>query len=184
MKNYIILTLAVAGTLSAGSGFKSTQDAMTAIFNTYNSLLQAPNIYDQKISFNELVQLGDKLNSHIMGKQGVLGSTSKRKGVGQRKFGEYDNVFDLWEVNTFPFFTDIVNAIKTVRVTKSAQNKSGNELGIWQTNSAIEAIIDRAKKIRSDALLGDKKKLADIIIFFMEQNRELINKAVQDFKYL
>jgi hypothetical protein len=173
--------------MHAATGFKSTQDAMNAIANTYNTLLQAPNIFDKNISFKELVELGDKLNAHIMGKQGILlGSKSNLKSMFRKSsMGEPEkNIFDLWNVMAFDLFTKIVNALKIVKGTQSADNKAGNLLKIWQTNGVLETVVTHARNIFNDAQLEGKKKLADIIIFFMEHNKELINKAVKDFEYL
>ncbi len=182
MLGFAILSIA---SINAAQSFKSTRDARDAIFNTYNEVLQQPNIYDKNVSFNELVALGDNLNKHIMKKQGILlGTLSKRKGVGKKPGGEYGNVFDLWDLQVYSLFTQLINTIKTVRLAGSANNEAGNLLKIWQTNNAIDGMMMQATEIQEKAILSDKEKLAALIIIFVQNMKELVDKAVQDFQYL
>src|ERR1700722_18723454 len=107
MKKYIMLLIGITTGVYAASGFKSTQDTMDAIFNTYNTVLQAPNLYDKTVSLNEITQLCDTLNAHIMKKQGLLvGKKSARKGAFQGScaldrtyIDKCDNLFDLWDIH-------------------------------------------------------------------------------------
>jgi hypothetical protein len=169
MKKIIIIIAATTSIIHAATGFKSTQDAKSAIASTYNTLLQAPNIFDKSVSFKELVELGDKLNAHIMGKQGVLlGSKSKKRPDVEH------NIFDLWD-HTFDRFTHLINTLKEERLTGNKHGKGFEGLG-WQL-MAFERIIRLAKNIYQESILSDKKKLSDIIIFFAEHAMELIKKA-------
>lgn len=183
MKKYMVIVVGMATSIAAQTGFKSTQEAMDAIFNTYNTLLQTPNLYDKSVSFNELVQLGDRLNAHIMKKQGLLlGSKTKRNDPLRSFKDSYNNIFDLWEDQIFRALTDLVNALKIIRATKAKDAAASTLINNLHTNNALIGMIEYAKTIRSNTLLNDKKKIADIIIFLTEQNKELVAKAVTDLK--
>lgn len=202
MKKIITITLITLATAThAAPGFKSTQDAMNAIFNAFNPLLQTPNIFDQKVSFGELAELGAQLNTHIMKKQGILvGSKSKRdrfrflqgdcdvpnntihfKDI---NFKRCTNLFDFWDLYVYPQFTQLINRImnytKVARITGSADKYPFYE----EINIFDGLLLPHIKKIRDDSILADKKKVADIMIFFIEHIIELINKAVEDIKNL
>lgn len=187
MKKNILCTATVLLIASTHltNAFKSTGTARDAIFNTYNNILQQPNIYDKKLSLNTLVTLGDELNNHIMKKQGILlGTLSKRKGIGKKPAGEEGNIFDLWDLRVYSLFTQLINTIKTVRLANSPNNEAGNLLRIWQTNGVIDGMMTQAKEINEKAILSDKEKLSALIIMFVQYMKELIDKAVQDFQYL
>jgi curved DNA-binding protein CbpA len=185
MKKIILSTLCISSLLQAAS-YKSTQEAISSIFNSYNSLLQTSNIFNASTSFKEITKLNSSLNQYIMSKQGILlGKTSPRKGIFRKPSGEADNIFDLWELAVYPLYsTDLTNTLKTIRITKGSDKKTMDLLNTWNTNGSAQNLIERAQEIRSNSILGQKKELADLIIFFIEQNRELIQKAVQDSKSL
>jgi hypothetical protein len=184
-KLMLSLSIILMASTYAAHAFKSTSEARDTIFNTFNDVLQQPNIYDKSVSFNDLVKLGDDLNKHIMKKQGILlGTLSKRKGIGKKPAGEYGNVFDLWDIQVYSFFTQLINTIKTVRLAGSANNEAGKLLEIWQNNNVIENMMMQAKEIQEKAILSDKEKLAALIIMFVQNMRELDDKAVHDFQYL
>lgn len=182
----IILSLIFISSLVHAAHYKSTQEAIADIYNAYNALLQTNNLFDPRVSFKEITDVSDTLNKYIMSKQGILlGKTSPRKGIFRKPSGEDDNIFDLWEIDTYPFFNlDIMNALKTIRLTKGKDTQSITLIKTVNTNRAPQNLILRAKEIRSKTILDEKKKLADIIIFFVEQNIELLKKAVQDFNKL
>lgn len=186
MNKYIVLfSLSIVGSMYAKSGFESTQEAMDAIFNTYNTVLQAPDLYDKSVSFNELVQLGDRLNAHIMKKQGVLlGSKTKRNDPLRAFKNSSENIFDLWEDQALYIFTNLMNALKTVRATRSKTTPAAVLINNLQTNGTLDGIISHAKEMRKNTMLNDKKKIADLIIFFTEHTKELVAKAVNDLKNL
>jgi hypothetical protein len=187
MKKFILIVPAYlfaampAVALAKEGAFKSTQDALDAIFNTYNTVLQVPNIYDKNVPLAELTKLSDNIAAHIMKKQGVLvGKKSSRTKTHQGNCalnGTYidrcDNLFDLWDVHLLPKFNDLINEIKVARGTGAKPRMGWFEID-------FDNIATQIKKIRDLSMLADKKKIADIMLFFVEQNLELVKKAKQD----
>lgn len=203
MKKIIValVTLNIAAFVAAAPTFKSTQAALDEISEMYNATLQEPNIYDQKVSFNRLIRLGEKLNTYIMSKQGLLaGKKSSRKSgnqgdcripnevglnwanLGISSEGELrrcTNLFDIWDLYLYPQSTQLINKLMNdVKIRKNVQEKHN----FFKHDAAFKVLLDQIKKIREESIVSDKKKVADIMIFFIEQNRELVDKAMEDRK--
>jgi len=178
-----ITTLCIVVSTRAATDFKSTMDVINTISATFKPVLQAPNLYDRTVNLNELVKLSDDLTTYIMKKQGPLnGKKSPRKGNFQGTCAlngsgifQCDNIFDLWDVYLFDEFTRLINDIKEERLTGNKHGAGFKKLG-WHL-MAFENITKQLEKIYANSIRSDKKKLADIMLFFTEQNIELIKKA-------
>lgn len=185
----------------AAPTFNSSQAALDEISAMYDAILQEPNIYDQKVSFNRLIHLGEKLNTYILSKQGILAARkSSRKGgkqgdcivpnevglnwanLGISSEGELrrcTNLFDIWDLYLYPQSTELINKLMNdVKIRKNVQEKHN----FYKHDAAFKVLLDQIKKIRVESIIPDKKKIADIMIFFIEQNRELVEKAMEDRK--
>src|SRR5262249_39916741 len=93
----ISFILFLAAPLTA-TPYKSTQDAIQDIKNTYETIVKSDdNIYKMPRILDSLRTLGTRLNTHIMEKQGViLGRKVESGGLKLRQKIELDNIFNLW----------------------------------------------------------------------------------------
>lgn len=174
---YSTLVLFLSAPLIAAP-YKSTQDAIQDIKDTYETILKSDNIYKMPRLLDSLRNLSNRLNTHIMGKQGiVLGK--KAEGIKLKQKIEVDNIFNIWDDMVYPAANNLINAIQTLRLNPSDQ-KARDLLETWREMNNWQGMIPYVKKIQADTILDSKKKIGNIIIEFIEWNIKLINKAWND----
>ena len=174
MKKLLLLS-AFANTLFlAAAPYKSTQDVINDIFETYNALLPDVGNVSKRNMATALKNLGNRVDAHIMSKQSLLiGKTTALTSNEYWKLCNYDvykckNVFDIWH-RIFGLFTELVNALQ-------------KDLPIGTIDAPLHDIFVALTEIRKETILDSKKKLIDIMIFFNEHTIEFIN-AVRKAKY-
>jgi len=175
---FIVYGIAACMTFSICVGaYKSTQDVRTDIENTYMPILQSKNIYTMSLLLDSLRSLGNRLNAYVMGKQGIAMGKKEPKSE-YKKAIVLDNIFNLWEDHIFATFQKLVDTIQTLRLSPNDQN-ARDMLERWGEGS-WKNIRDYVEKVKKNTILDSKKKLADIIMLFIDQNIKLINKASMD----
>jgi hypothetical protein len=133
-----------------------------------------------------LNNLGTRLNTHIMGKQGIM-LGKKKEGVKLTVKIELDNIFNIWDEMVYPAAQNLTNALQTLRFDRTNQKaydllERWVDLGKDKSLGSWENMLTYVEKIRSETILDSKKKLCDIINSYIEYNIKLIQKAFRDLK--
>jgi hypothetical protein len=194
MKKIIMVSLLAMNTLPLITApYKSTKDALQDISVTYEKILESKNIYSMSHLLESLKSLGARLNTHIMGKQGVI-LGKKKAGVKLAQKIEFDNIFNIWDemiyntaVPSYAAVPNLINALQTLRFDRNDQKardllERWIDLGKDASVGSWENMLTYVEKIRSDTILDSKKKLCDIIDSYIEYNIKLIQKAFRDLK--
>ena len=171
-----------------GASYKSTEAALADINDTYDFLLSSDNIYTTPKLLQDLRTLGDKVNSYITHKQGLLlgKATPKNPSAGPLVLGDSNNFFDIWDY-IFETFNTLTETLQKIRLSsKDTLSKSPYALRSLQlelnSDAWQELGINRVNKIPTDDLRGQKKKIASLIRTFSENNIQLIKKAQRDIE--
>jgi hypothetical protein len=182
MKKIIMMTLLAMSTLPLITApYKSTKDALQDISDTYETILESNNIYTMSRLLESLKNLGARLNTHIMGKQGVI-LGKKKEGIKAKQQIELDNIFNIWDEMIYKeAMKNLTNVLQTLRFDRN-DKKSRELLETWIDQHTWKNFITYVEKIRNDTILDSKKKLCDIIISYLEYNNKLIQKAFRNLK--
>ena len=162
------------------SPYKSTENMRTNINDTYAFILENDTIYKVPHMLESLRNLGTGLNTHVMGKQGILLGKKEAKSEYKKKI-VLDNIFNLWDEHIYPTFQTLVNTIQTLRLSPNDEN-ARDMLERWRDSGSWKTMAGYVATVKANTIVGDKKKLADLITLFIEKNIALINRAWVDLK--
>ncbi len=185
----IIFGVVIAcSSITYGASYKSTEAALADINTRYASFLKTENLYSTPRLLQELTALGDRINSYIEGKKGiVLGkSTPKNPNAAHLPLNESNNLFDIWDY-VFEKFTELVSTLQKIRLSpKDTLEKNEFSLELFQLELDSDVWnslgIKRVKQIPTDDIRGQKKKIAALITTFSQNTIKLINKAKSDIE--
>ncbi len=173
---HILCVITFITTSVSAAQYKSTQEVKNDIINTYDTLFQKESVYNA--SYAPLRTLVSNLDQYIMGKQGVvIGKKSSGPGkLASQKIHGLGNIFNVWHDNIVVIVNAQIDTIQKLRVSPN-DTQARDALESWKDTS-WPLMKSSVEKIRAETILDSKKKLADIVLLFIDKNITLLGKAL------